>query len=417
MTYNAEITVDVTAENASVAREKAMTEANRQAYTAVAKRVTTADGVRRLNELNDAQILNFIKEVSIISEKASNVRYIATLNVAVNEHILKTYMQENDIPFVIGSVANILIIPTFREFKTDAPMLWEADNLWRKAWEQNPRAIGSVRFFSIPANGSNYAALDAEKALRMDGMALDKIAFINNTKDIYVADAVYNGIEGLNVTLYSYRDGREESVSVPGDRSPQLFIDAINQISDHIYNQIKKQNVVDRQSKSEITVLYSYAYLRDWLMLEKQLKEIGYVNGISTAAVGSGKVQFKITYIGGFDKLLEALRSKYYNLKSTGDFYIIEKSEKGNDHADYPQKQPQHDVLADFVCPVLHRRLRAAFGAAALCRRHCHWLPARSLCLPFRKMGHEPHASHLPGTVSGRHNRSAGNGSAHRRHR
>ena len=78
MTYNAEITVDVTAENASVAREKAMTEANRQAYTAVAKRVTTADGVRRLNELNDAQILNFIKEVSIISEKASNVRYIAT---------------------------------------------------------------------------------------------------------------------------------------------------------------------------------------------------------------------------------------------------------------------------------------------------------------------------------------------------
>ena len=33
MTYNAEITVDVTAENASIAREKAMTEANRQAYT------------------------------------------------------------------------------------------------------------------------------------------------------------------------------------------------------------------------------------------------------------------------------------------------------------------------------------------------------------------------------------------------
>ena len=38
-------------------------------------------------------------------------------------------------------------------------------------------------------------------------------------------------VEGLNVTLYSYRDGREESVSVPGDRSPQLFIDAINQIT------------------------------------------------------------------------------------------------------------------------------------------------------------------------------------------
>ena len=325
LTYSAEITVDVTAENASVAREKAMTEANRQAYTTVARRVTTAEGVRRLNELNDAQILNFIKEVSIISEKASNVRYLATLNVTINEYILKTYMQENDIPFVIGSAANVLIIPTFREFKTDAPMLWEADNLWRKAWEQNPRTLNSVKFFSIPATGSNYAALDAEKALSLDGMALDKIVFFNNTKDIYVADAVYNGIEGLNITLRSYRDGREENISVPGDRSPQLFIDAINQITDGIYNQIKTQNVVNRQNKSEITVLYSYAYLRDWLHLEKQLREIGYISGIATNAVGSGKVQFTITYIGNFDKLLEALRNKYYNLKNVGDFYIIER--------------------------------------------------------------------------------------------
>ena len=325
MTYSAEITVDVTAENASIAREKAMTEANRQAYTTVAQRVTTAEGVNKLNELNDAQILNFIKEVSIISEKASNVRYIATLNVAINEHILKTYMQENDIPFVISSMANVLIIPTFREFKTDMPMLWEAGNLWRKAWEQNPRTIGSAKFYSIPANGSNYASLDAEKALSMNGLALDKIAFINNTKDIYIADATYNGIEGLDITLYTYRNGKVENISVAGDRSPQLFIDAINKISDHIYNQIKTQNVIDRQNKSEITVLYSYAYLKDWLMLEKQLKTIDYISKISTSAVGSGRVQFKITLIGGFDRLQEALRNKYYNLKNAGDFYIIEK--------------------------------------------------------------------------------------------
>lgn len=325
LTYNAEIMVDVTSENASVAREKAMNIANRKAFTIVAERVATPDGVKKLNELTDAQILNFIKEVSVISEKASDIRYIATFNVAVNEHILKTYMQENDIPFVIGSSANILIIPTFREFKTDAPMLWEANNIWRKTWEQNPRNISSAKFYSIPANGSNYAALDAEKALRMDGIALDKIAFINNTKDIYVADAVYNGIEGLNIILYSYKDGSEESISVPGERSEQLFIDAINQVSDTIYSKVKKQTVVDSQRKSDITVLFNYASLKEWLMLEKSLKQIAYIEKISTDAMGSGKVQFKISYIGSYDKLLEALRNKYYNLKSHGDFYVIEK--------------------------------------------------------------------------------------------
>lgn len=325
-TYSANVTVDVTAENASVAREKAMTQANRQAYTTIGRRITTSEGVNRLNELNDAQILNFIKEVAVVSEKASDVRYIASFNITLNENLLRTYMQENNIPFIVGTMANVLIIPTFREFKTDAPMLWEAGNLWRKAWEQNPRAIGSVRFSGLPANGSNYAALDAEKALRMDGIALDKIAFINNTRDIYVADAVYNGIEGLNVTLYSYKDGREENLPIPGDRSsPQLFNDAINKISDHIYNKIKKQDVVERQNKYEITVIYTFGYLRDWLNLEKKLKEIGYISSLNTVAVGSGKVQFKITYLGSFDKLQEALRSNYYNLKSAGEYYIIEK--------------------------------------------------------------------------------------------
>lgn len=325
MTYKAEITVDVTAENASVARERAMSNANRQAFTTVAQRVATTDGVRQLNELTNPQILNFIKEISVVSEKASDVRYIATLNVAINEHILKTYMQENDIPFVIGNIANVLIIPTFREFKTDVPLLWEANNAWRKAWEQNPRNISSIKFYSIPANGSNYAALDAEKALRMDGIALDKIAFINNTQDIYVADAVYNGIEGLNVTLYSYNDGSEETLNIPGERSEQLLQDGINQVSNSIYGKVKKQNIVDSQKKSDITVLFTYNSLKEWLALEKSLKEIGYISKISTDAMGSGKVQFKISYLGNFDKLLEALRNKYYNLKSYGDFYIIEK--------------------------------------------------------------------------------------------
>ncbi len=323
--YNAEISVDVTAENAAQAREQAMTEANRKAFLSVAARVTTAEGVAELSRLTDGQILNFIREVSVVSEKASDIRYIAVFNVRVNQDILTRYMQENNIPFVIGGAANILIIPTFREFKTDTPLLWEGTNAWRKAWEAGPVQIGAVRIFSIPPNGSNYAAVDAEKALRLDGIALDKIAFINNTKDIYVADAVYEGIEGLKVTLRSYQNGAEETIFVPGERGPQLFADAIGQISDNLYNKVKKQNVVNNKQKSEITVLYSFTYLKDWLSLEKKLKDIGYVRSIVTDAIGSGKVQFKMTYIGSFDKLQEALRNKYYNLKSQGNFYILEK--------------------------------------------------------------------------------------------
>lgn len=92
--YDAEISVDVTSENASVAREKAMSEANRQALMLVAGRLTTKEGASVLNHLNDNQVLNFIKEVTVESEKVSDVRYLAQLKISINGDILKAYLSE-----------------------------------------------------------------------------------------------------------------------------------------------------------------------------------------------------------------------------------------------------------------------------------------------------------------------------------
>lgn len=46
-----------------------MSEANRQALMLVAGRLTTKEGASVLNHLNDNQVLNFIKEVTVESEK------------------------------------------------------------------------------------------------------------------------------------------------------------------------------------------------------------------------------------------------------------------------------------------------------------------------------------------------------------
>ena len=122
--YDAEISVDVTSENASVAREKAMSEANRQALMLVAGRLTTKEGASVLNHLNDNQVLNFIKEVTVESEKVSDVRYLAQLKISINGDILKAYLSEKNAPFAMVEETSVIIIPTFREFITDSPLLW-----------------------------------------------------------------------------------------------------------------------------------------------------------------------------------------------------------------------------------------------------------------------------------------------------
>lgn len=325
-TYSVDVSVDVTDDNAAIAKDKAMTKANREAFNTVVNRLTNGTGSADLEKLNDTQILNFIKEISIKSEKSSSVRYIADLNVVVDDNLLSQYMREKGISTVVVPKSDILIVPTFREFKTDTPMLWEKENLWKSAWEEaRGDKRGMVTFTAIPANGSNYASIDAKKALSLDNTAMQQIAFHNNIHDIYVADAYYNGIEGLTVTVYSYKNGSVETFNVSGVRSPELLQQAVKETKNTITNKLKKQNFVEYATKNSIEVVYNYNNMADWAKTERALKEVSQVSGIRVMAMSRGKVQFKVDFSGSTDSLITSLNRHYFSLNSQGSYYILKR--------------------------------------------------------------------------------------------
>ncbi|MDD4555786.1 MAG: hypothetical protein PHE89_00440 [Alphaproteobacteria bacterium] len=323
--YNVEVYVDVTADSAAEAKEQAMTQANRTAFNTVARKITTDETFPMLSELSDDQILNFVKEVSIKSEKSSNVRYMANLKVAINDDLLKQYMAEKNITPAILTASDILIIPTFREFKTDTPMLWEADNIWRKAWEEEAGEADIVKFSSIVPNGSNYASLDVKKALNLNKSAMEQVAFNNNTSDIFVADAVYNGIEGLTVNILSYQDGGTEVVEIYGERSPQLLLNAISEVKKAIINKLKNQSIIENTQKNKIVAIYDYQSMSEWVKVEKSLREIGGINDIKIIAMTSGKVQFEVDYTGSFSKFERKLQSNNFSLVENGEIFFLKK--------------------------------------------------------------------------------------------
>ncbi len=323
--YAVEVSVDVTDSSASAAQERAMSEANRAAVLAVAKRITTSDGAARFGAMNDNQLVNFIKEVSVIEEKSSAVRYMATLKVVLNEDMLKEYMKERNIPIMVQNNSKTLIIPVFREFSSDAPMLWENSNLWKQAWDASP-ADGSVRLVSLPASGANYSVIDARKALALDGEALDKLMRINNADDVYVLDATYDGIDGLIVRALSYGgDNRTIRVSGPRSSGMELFNNAVAEVKKQLENRISQKAIIDAAKENTIVVLYNFNALQEWVTTEKDLRSIGLVNGLETQALGAGKVQFKLMFAGTMDKLLQNFRSHAYRLLEHGNYYVLEK--------------------------------------------------------------------------------------------
>lgn len=321
--YDADISVDVTAATASAARETAMNEANRQAVMTVARRLTTAEGASVLNHLNNNQILNFIKEVTVGEEKVSDIRYIANLKITINAEIIKAYLSEKNAPVAIVEESTIIIIPTFREFATDTPLLWEENNPWLQAWNTNAQTSGPVKILPL---GNTYAnSITAAQALQMNGIALDGIAAGEQTPNLYIADAIYDGIDGLDVTLYAYKNGSQETVKIPGSRGEQLFNDAVRKVKETLLAKVQRQSQTVSQSSSEITVLFAFNALRDWMKVQQALKNTAGVDSLTIDALGAGKVQFKLRFTGGEDRLLHHLRDKNLNLKPYGSFYNLER--------------------------------------------------------------------------------------------
>lgn len=321
--YDVEIRVDITAENASAAREKAMSDANRQAVMTVAGRLTTPEGTKVLDHLNNNQILNFIKEVTVGEEKVSDVRYMAKLKITINADILKAYLSEKNAPFAMVEESKIIIIPLFREFRTDSPLLWEGNNPWREAWVNNPLTTGPIKISALGDEANQQ--ITAAQALQMNGIILDQIAGNNQTRNIYIADATYDGIDGLDITLSSYANGSQSIIKVPGMRSPQLFTDGVQKVKEYLIGQAQQQTLAVNTAAQEITVLYSYANLRDWVNLQKAIKASAGVTDLTTDALGNGNAQFKIKFNGTFDRLQRALRDKRLNLTAYDGFYNLER--------------------------------------------------------------------------------------------
>lgn len=326
--YTVDVSVDVTDVNAAQAREKAMVAANRKAFETVVQKITTAQGTRSLMNFSDEQILNFIKEVSVVSEKTSNVRYIADLKVTINENILKRYLNEKDVRTVVEAASKVVVIPVFREYEADKPLLWEDNNSWRFAWENKSPRNSLVKINSIPANAVSFAGINAEKAKAFDNAALEEVLLNNNANDVYVVDAVYDGIEGLKVQLSSLKNGSGlETIMIAGDRAQnaELMARAVDEVSAKIENKIKTASIAENQRMSSIEVVYNFASLKEWVATERLLKSIAYVRDLQVEAMGVGKVQFKLEFVGADDKIWTALRTQGLNLKKYDSFYLLER--------------------------------------------------------------------------------------------
>ena len=321
--YQAEIEIDATASSASLAREKAMTEANRKALYAITNRISATSSTAILDELNDNQILNFIQEVSVLSEKVTDSRYVATLKISINAPVLKSYLSEKNAPIAILPKTHIIIVPIYKENPTSVPLLWEENNLWYQAWSNNQMETGQITMQSVPRNDTNENILSAEKASSLDYSSLGTILRNSKGNEIYVAELTVQS-NGIEAVLKSPKQGIINNKTYT-NTIPDIFETIINDLKSSILHQLQQQTIHKKQQHHQMTVLFSYNTLQEWLSLQTTLKKISTINKINVDAIGNHRIQITLNFTGETINIQNILSKHGYSLNDKGNFYIIER--------------------------------------------------------------------------------------------
>jgi hypothetical protein len=128
----AKLSVDTTAADAVAARKMGMAEAEMRAVKIVLQRLVPLSAQELLPELSQEDVEGLVNGVSIRKEQNSTTRYIATLDVSVNEQGIKQLLQDQGIPYGEGRAPSISILPLVI---AGGSVTGGGGDVWRQAWE------------------------------------------------------------------------------------------------------------------------------------------------------------------------------------------------------------------------------------------------------------------------------------------
>lgn len=190
--YSSIVNVDVTDVNAAAAKEKAMLDANRRALNEVTPKLANQDGVELIKSLSNEQVAYFIKDTTVLEEKSSDVRYIASLKITIQDGILRQYLEEKGVAEeLFGESIDVLyVFPSLSAWLSVERQLKSARNV--ENIETIAMSNNKVQF-KINYLGSFD---DLARNLEVSGFSLhnnDGLYILKNIESSYSTMGDYNG--------------------------------------------------------------------------------------------------------------------------------------------------------------------------------------------------------------------------------
>ena len=326
------VEVDVTAPSAALARDQAIAEGERRAFETLLDRLVAADVRASIEAPARPALQAMIQDFSIASEKASAVRYIATMVVRFDAEAVQAWLIEQGVPFAATPSDPVVVVPVWEAGGTVT--LWDDPNPWRDAWDAGADAAVMVPTI-LPEGGlADVATLTARQALDGDAAALIALAERYETTESLVAYARLIADTPSGTTIVAVTAGRFgpegrrwlADVNVrpePGEDRDAALRRAVAAVVQEVDQRWKQDAIVSAGHAEDLEVVVPIASLRDWVDVRRQLEAMVVIRDLDVLMLASDVVRVRLLFVGGLEQLTKALAAAGLTLTQGAPDWVL----------------------------------------------------------------------------------------------
>lgn len=332
------IAVDVSAANALEARDRAVAEAQRKAFTILFQRLSDPAARRAPPNISGSELSRLVQGLDVDNERTGATRYVARLAVAFRKNAVRNWFSSQGLTLVEPASAAApgtpgpvpgtaaaapapaagptLVLPVWQS--KGRAVLLEERTPWRSAWDDFAAGTGNGKVVVPAGELQDVADIGAAEALAGDGRALAKIAARYQAAVVaVVAVDVANRLDpaaGVAVSVRRFAAngaplGEADSVPVAGTAAekPGAFLTRVaTQVTERLAaappppdeSAVTAAAPAAGGAAQDLAAGVPLTRLQDWLDVRARLAQVATVTGVETRLMSRPRYEILVRYRG-----------------------------------------------------------------------------------------------------------------------
>ena len=309
------VDVDITATSAASARQSAIAQSRRLAFTRLFKRLVATEDLEAEPALTNAELAGLVRAIDILEESTSQPRYIAQLAVSFEPEKVTGLLERLGVTYTDSETPPILVLPLAHY--GGVPLLLSEDNVWAQAWQQSPSRASSLVDYRLPERTPDFLMRVSPMSVpHAAPETLIELLRVIGASDVLVAEAAISldFASQRYLATFDVRRGPGQGafmtfdMAQQPDESPQDMLErAIAKVDAELSALWKRQLLIEFAQAQTIAITAQYEAAADWRRIRGNLGAARRLRDLQVLSIALDHAELKARFFGDFDSLEKTL--------------------------------------------------------------------------------------------------------------